>query len=332
MRRRIIGLVITAVALYGVAPAVIDVLGGYKDLDRVAPAWWIAVIVTQVAGWVALWDVQRLALHTKDWFAIATSQLASGSLGRVVPGGAAATAALQYRMLWQAGLSRPAVATGLAAGSILLLGALASLPLLAVPALVAGRKIPHGLLNAGILALVIFVFLFALGALLIVSDRVVRWVGRTTTRLLKRLRPRRPAPKNLPERLSEQRKLVRRTLGRKWPEAVAAAEARWLFDFLTLLAALQAVDARPRLSLALLAYCAAQLLAQVPITPGGLGIVEAGMTGTLALAGVPAGAAAVAVLAYRMASYWLPLPVGAVAWYLHRRRFGEEVDLAQAAA
>ena len=188
MRRRIIGLVITAVALYGVAPAVIDVLGGYKDLDRVSPAWWIAVIVTQVAGWVALWDVQRLALHTKNWFAIATSQLASGSLGRVVPGGAAATAALQYRMLWQAGLSRPAVATGLAAGSILLLGALASLPLLAVPALVAGRKIPHGLLNAGILALVIFVFLFALGALLIVSDRVVRWVGRTTTRLLKRLR------------------------------------------------------------------------------------------------------------------------------------------------
>ena len=250
----------------------------------------------------------------------------------MVPGGAAATAALQYRMLWQAGLSRPAVATGLAAGSILLLGALASLPLLAVPALIAGRKIPDGLLNAGILALVIFVFLFALGALLIVSDRVVRWLGRTTSRLLKRVRPRHPAPKNLPERLSEQRKLVRRTLGRKWPEAVAAAEARWLFDFLTLLAALQAVDARPRLSLALLAYCAAQLLAQVPITPGGLGIVEAGMTGTLALAGVPAGAAAVAVLAYRMASYWLPLPIGAVAWYLHRRRFGEEIELAGAPA
>ena len=332
MRRRIIGLVITAIALYGVAPAVIDVLGGYKDLDRVSPAWWIAVIVTQVAGWVALWDVQRLALHTKQWFAVATSQLASGSLGRVVPGGAAATAALQYRMLWQAGLSRPAVATGTRRG----LDPPARRARVAAAPRGPGpdrrAQDPDGLLNAGILALVIFVFLFALGALLIVSDRVVRWLGRTTSRLLKRVRPRRPAPKNLPERLSEQRKLVRRTLGRKWPEAVAAAEARWLFDFLTLLAALQAVDARPRLSLALLAYCAAQLLAQVPITPGGLGIVEAGMTGTLALAGVPAGAAAVAVLAYRMASYWLPLPVGAVAWYLHRRRFGEEIELARAPA
>src|SRR4029079_3542428 len=112
MRRRIIGLVITAVALYGVAPAVIDVLGGYKDLDRVAPAWWIAVIVTQVAGWVALWCVQSLELSAKDWFAIATSQLASGSLGRVVPGGAAATAAPPYRKVLQGRLSRPGPAPG----------------------------------------------------------------------------------------------------------------------------------------------------------------------------------------------------------------------------
>jgi uncharacterized protein (TIRG00374 family) len=331
MRRRILGLAVTALALYGVGPAVVDVLGGWRNLDEVAPGWWIAVVASQVAGWACLWAVQGLALHSRDVFAVATSQLASGALGRVVPGGAAATAALQYRMLWQAGLARPAVATGLGAGSILLLAALAGLPLLAVPALVAGRKIPNGLLNAGALALVIFVFLFALGALVMISDRVVRWIGRAATTVLRRVRRSRPAPEDLPERLAEQREFVSRTLGRHWPVAVAAAVGRWLFDFLTLLAALQAVDARPRLSLALLAYCAAQLLAQVPITPGGLGIVEAGLTGTLALAGVPAAAAAVATLAYRMASYWLPLPVGAVAWILHRRRYGTGDDLAEVA-
>jgi putative heme transporter len=334
MRRRILALAVTAIAVYVVAPAVIDVLGGWRNLGEVAPGWWVAVLVSQVAGWACMWAVQRLALHTKPWLPVATSQLASGAIGRVVPGGAAAAAALQYRMLWQAGLERATVATGLAAGSVLLLAALASLPLLAVPAFVAGRKIPDGLLNAGILALVLFVFLFALGALLVVSDRVVRWVGRTTTQILRRVRPRRPAPEGLPDRFSEQRSLVLLTLGRHWPGAVAAAEGRWLFDFLTLLAALQAVDARPRLTLALLAYCAAQLLAQVPITPGGLGIVEAGMTGTLALAGVPAAAAAVAVLAYRMASYWLPLPVGGAAWFLHRRRYGptaEDEDVADPA-
>ena len=63
------------------------------------------------------------------------------------------------------------------------------------------------------------------------------------------------------------------------------AAGRWILDFLCLYAALLAVGARPPLSVALLAYSAAQLLGQIPLTPGGLGVVEAGLTGTLALAG-----------------------------------------------
>src|SRR4051794_3842060 len=329
MRKRILALALTGLVLYGVAPAVVDVLGGWRSLDEVAPQWWIAVVVSQVAGWGCLWAVQRLALHTRPWFGVVTSQLASGALGRVVPGGAAGAAALQYRMLAQSGFKRATIATGLTAGSLLLLAALAALPLLAVPAFVAGRTIPDGLLEAGGLALVIFVFLFAVGALLMVSDRAVRWVGRAATTVLRHVRRRRPPPEGLAERLLGERDLIRTTLGRRWPEALAAAEGRWLLDFLPLLAALEAVDARPRLTLALLAYCAAQLLAQVPITPGGLGVVEAGMTGTLALAGVPAAAAAVATLAYRLASYWLPLPVGAGAYVAHRRRFAARDDLVE---
>ena len=44
-------------------------------------------------------------------------------------------------------------------------------------------------------------------------------------------------------------------------------------------------------------------------------------TGTLALAGVAAAPAALATLAYRLASYWLSLPVGLVAWIWYRRRY-----------
>jgi uncharacterized protein (TIRG00374 family) len=326
MRRRILALALTGLMLYGVAPAVTDVLGGWHDLDRVSPWWWAAVAATQVGGWVCLWVVQRLALNRAPWFPVATSQLASGAFGRVVPGGAAAAAALQYRMLAQAGLPQAGVATGLTAGSLLLLGALCALPILAVPALIAGRRIPTGLLEAGGVSLVVFAGLFAIGAVLMSSDRAIRWVGRTAAAILRRLRPRHPAREDLADQLAVERDLVRHTLGRRWPEALAAAEGRWLLDFLTLQAALEAVDARPRLSLALLAYCAAQLLAQVPVTPGGLGVVEAGLTGTLALAGVPAAAAAVATLTYRLASYWLPLPAGVGAWVLHRRRYGEGPD------
>ena len=66
---------------------------------------------------------------------------------------------------------------------------------------------------------------------------------------------------------------------------------------------------------------AAQILGMIPITPGGLGFVEAGLTATLALAGVSGGEAVLATLIYRLASYWLPMPSGLVAYLLFRRRY-----------
>jgi Lysylphosphatidylglycerol synthase TM region len=71
-----------------------------------------------------------------------------------------------------------------------------------------------------------------------------------------------------------------------------------------------------------LAYAAAELAAQIPFTLGGLGFVEAGLVGTLTLAGTPASAAVTATLLYRLVSYWLPIPAGGVAYLLFRRRYG----------
>jgi uncharacterized protein (TIRG00374 family) len=72
----------------------------------------------------------------------------------------------------------------------------------------------------------------------------------------------------------------------------------------------------------------ASLLGRIPFTPGGLGFVEAGLTGTLILTGLSAGDAATATLAYRLVSYWLPIPLGAIAYGAHRvrmRKRGVEV-------
>src|SRR6266700_1317603 len=76
-----------------------------------------------------------------------------------------------------------------------------------------------------------------------------------------------------------------------------------------------------RSSLVVLAYVAAELLAMIPLTPGGLGFVEAGLIGTLTLAGVPAHDALTATLLYRLVAYWLPLPVGGIAYALFRLRY-----------
>ena len=74
--------------------------------------------------------------------------------------------------------------------------------------------------------------------------------------------------------------------------------------------ALRAAGAHPQPSLALLAYAAANIVALIPLTPGGLGIVEADLASLPVLAGVPSGPAFVATLAYRLVSYWLPVLIG----------------------
>jgi uncharacterized protein (TIRG00374 family) len=326
MRRRLIALAITAVVLYGAWPALLEVLGAFDRVDTIKPWWWLAVLLSQVAAIACFVQVQRLALHTREWFAVTTSNLAAGALGRVVPGGSATAAALQFQMLRRADVGGSTAATGLAAGSLLLLGSLAALPLLCLPVVIGGLNVPDQLFHASLVCLALFVALLVL-TLLLSRDRAVMAIGRAAEWISCKVRHRRP--QNLPGRLLEQRDEARRALGRHFVVALAVASGRWLFDFLTLIAALAAVGAEPRLSLALLAYATAQLLAQFPITPGGVGVVEAGMTGTLALAGVEPGAAALATLVYRLGSYWLQLPVGLVAWLLFRRRHGPVVVSAE---
>ena len=74
--------------------------------------------------------------------------------------------------------------------------------------------------------------------------------------------------------------------------------------------------------LLLLAFVTALVLGMIPITPGGLGFVEAGLTATLTLAGIAAADAVVAAATYRLAAFWLPLPAGLVAYLAFRFRIG----------
>ena len=104
----------------------------------------------------------------------------------------------------------------------------------------------------------------------------------------------------------------------------------WTFDYGALAAALVILeDTRPRFGLVLMAYGAAAVLAMIPITPGGLGFVEAGLTSLLTLAGIPAADALLATLAYRIVSFWLPLALGPIAWAAFQRHYHQRVDLDQ---
>lgn len=314
-------LLITAISLYGLAPSLLEVFSSWRQLATIEPAWLGAMIGFQAASFVCTWHVQRIALGVERLFAVATSQLAGNALGRVVPGGAATAAALQYRMLAQAGVPTNRVASALLAATLLMFATVIALPIFSIPAIVGGTPVHDSLAIAAGAGLGVF-FLMAIGGVVaFVWDWPLELVGRGIQWLLNRIRRSDEPRVDLPATLLRERDFIRSTFGRRWWEALGATVGKWALDYLTLLAALLALGAEADMWIILIAYVAAQLLGMIPLTPGGLGFVEAGLTGMLVLAGVDAGDAAVATLLYRLASFWLPLPAGGVAYGLFRHRY-----------
>ena len=223
------------------------------------------MIVAQVGSWAGLWLLQRLAVDCHSWWPVITSNLASSAVGRVIPGGAAAAGAMQFKMLVQAGVAPSLAGLGITVAGIVVLATLAALPVLALPPIVLGLAVPDTLSHAAFGGVALFLALLGVGALLMSGNRPVLWVGRTVQRIGRRVRRKHPPAEDLPERFLVQRNLVRRAFGSRWWEAVAGASARWVLDYVTLLTALAAVGQHPRPSLVLLAFCAAQLLAQIPL-------------------------------------------------------------------
>jgi uncharacterized protein (TIRG00374 family) len=321
LRSTIIWLAITGVSLYLVAPSLIDVLSEADDVARLEPLWLLAIAALQVASQACLWEVQRIALHVREWKPVIAAQLASNAMAKIAPAGGAVGTALQHRMLVEAGVPRARSLAGVTASNLLVFSMVLALPVLALPAIIRGG-VNRSLVEATIIGLVVFGVLVGLAILALAHDRPLAWLGRNIQRVRNRVRRNCPPATTLPARLLRERDRMLATLGPRWKRALLAASGRWAFDYASLLAALAAVGSQPRPALVLLAFCAAQLLTQIPITPGGVGFVEAGLTATLVLAGVSGGDATLATLAYRLFTYWLPLPLGALGITLHRRWVG----------
>ena len=321
--RRLIFLAVAGVSLYIVWPSLMSVFSSWPRLRDLNPVWFAAMLLLEVASFGCAWALLRVSLHSHVWFRVAAAQLSGNAVSRVLPGGAATGAALQFQMLvGSGGMDAARVATGLTVASLMSTATLFALPLLTVPVMIWGAPVPRELRFAALLGIGLSVLMIAAGALLLTTERPLRAIGRAIQWLVNLVRRKRPPMQDLPDRLVRERDLVRDHLGSRWWVAVLAAVGNWLLDFAALLAALVALGSRPRPSLVLLAYVVAAVLGMIPITPGGLGFVEAGLTATLVLAGVSAGDAAIATLAYRLVSYWLPLPAGLLAYGLYRRRYG----------
>jgi len=70
------------------------------------------------------------------------------------------------------------------------------------------------------------------------------------------------------------------------------------------------------------AYAAANIASAIPVTPGGLGVIEVTLVAITVGFGAPRPTAVLAVLGYRIVNYWLPLIPGAIAYLRLRLRSG----------
>ncbi len=307
--------VLFAVVIYFfVLPLVPAFRNAIGDLTRIDP-----VLLTVAIGleFVALYcytlvthaalgpDANRLTRF--DLFRI---QLSTRALGSILPGGSAASNALGFKLVTSSGISKADAGFALATAGIgsavilnvlLWIGLVVSIPLRGSSP-VYGTAAVAGAILMAIVGAVVFGIVDDKGRL----HRFVRWLydkigrdGESAASLMDHLRDRIRG-------LLAERDVLRRVI--MW------GTINWLLDLLALWLFLRAFGGSVSPDGLLVAFGLANVLASVPITPGGLGIVEGVYIPTLVGFGVPAATATVTVLTYRIAQFWLPIIVGGVSY------------------
>lgn len=237
-------------------------------------------------------------------------QVSAKALGSSIPGGAVAAPALSHRLLVQAGASRSDAAVALATAGI---GSAVILNVLLWCGLVVSVPL-RGVNPPYVAAAVVGALVLTVAAVLVVGlmdgdervERPVRWAAVRVRRDPERaVAATRAAGRRLDD-ITTNRRLMWRLAG--W------AAANWLLDAASLWCLLTAFGRAPGIDGLLIAFGVANVLAAVPVSPGGIGIVEWVYLTALVGFGVPLTVATAAVIVYRVTQLLLPIPVGALAY------------------
>jgi uncharacterized protein (TIRG00374 family) len=143
-----------------------------------------------------------------------------------------------------------------------------------------------------------------------VAGRAGRWAGRVARHFRPGIDPDQVAQTSM--RLAS---LARTALtGRDFLTSFGLAAGDLLFDLLSLALMFLALRYNPGFGPLAVAYAAANIASAIPLTPGGLGVIEVTLVAVTVGFGAPRATAVLAVLGYRIVNYWLPLIPGAVAY------------------
>lgn len=234
---------------------------------------------------------------------VATKVLAAGGAGGI---------ALTVWALRAAGLSARSVARRMTSFEFLLYAVfMACLVVFGVglgTGILPGHSSPGLSLLLAIFGGVVIVLVPVLGLL---ADRAESWLTRTARRVSRgqRLFTRlATVPGTLNRGVHTTAEILRHPA-----PGLLGAIVYWAFDIAALWAGFRAFGASPPIAAIVLAYYVGQIANVLPI-PGGIGGVEGGMIGAFIAFGVNGSTAVLAVLAYRLISFWLPILPGSVAY------------------
>ena len=319
-RRRVwfaLRLVLLAALAYFAAEVVLansaELSGATNYLEGAHWDWILAAFAAEVVSYGAFMQLQRrLLLAGKVRTRIlpmSAITLAGNAMNTSLPGGGAFATVFAYRQVRRRGADE-----ALTTWTLVALTALTALTLalLAVAGLwISGSDGPV----AGLWPLIPLLVAFPVaGVIILLRPRILAATATPPLTWLRRVtgRPRvDPAP--VIQRLVARLGAV--TPGRgDWAAGFGWALCNWLTDCLCLILAFQAVGADIPWRGLLVAYAAAQVAANLPITPGGLGVVEGSLTIALVAYGGSTASIVAGVLLYRILSFWLPVPLGWLAW------------------
>ncbi len=252
---------------------------------------------------------------------------AANAMSVTLPGGPVMSSTYTFRKLRAWGVNGPVASVGLVSS-----GVLSSLTLAVIIVLGAtfARSGTGDAIEVAAETVLAVAALFLARALLRRPDMMLR-MGRRTMRLVNRTRHR-PAEAGT-QRMREivtQLSLIKASR-RDWLIGLLYATLNWGYDLLCLVFACHAVGASgPGFELALVVYAAGKAAANVPLLPGGLGVVDAALVLTLTRGGFTADTATAGVIVYRLISLGLVALVGWVFWLVgnrldHRRTAGAAI-------
>ena len=154
---RLAFLAVTLIALYILWPSLLTVLAAWPDLLTLDPRWFVVMLAVELVSYVCIWDRNAWRYAPNDgsaWSPRTWRPMPSVESCREVPPPGARSST---GMLTEAASSPRRSGTGLTAASLISTGTLFMLPLLVVPAAIAGRPTPSGLAQAAWLGGVVFV-------------------------------------------------------------------------------------------------------------------------------------------------------------------------------